>query len=243
MQEGVRQESFYQSEFFTTIISCLVTIAVGLVAYIIYQKRRNDTKRDAASTVLLEIKNAQKHLQTAKESIVKDKLIKEDVFVLPTSQWEKHKYLFARDLNSDELIEINSFYEKCRLYDEIVRYNNTFFVKNEEQIRANLQAALADYTKSYLAELSNANTHVDEIKKQYKNLIDAFAAQFMEEVTSPKSQYFYMPQKTLSDAEAIVHTVNINITSTKAYESLQTISTQTLRTRLFNWFSRNKERI
>jgi hypothetical protein len=235
---------FYQTSLFSALLTSLVTILVGFIALLVYQKRRNDTKKDAASTVVLEIKNAQQHLQTAKESIVKDNLIKEDVFVLPTAQWEKHKYLFARDLTSDELIEINLFYEKCRLYDEIVKYNNTFFVKNEEQIRSNLQAALADYTKSYLVELSNANLgQHEEVEKQYKLLLNAFATQFMDEVTSAKSQYFYMPQKTLSDAEAIIHTVNINITSTSAYERLQSISTQSLRTKIFNWFSRSKNRI
>jgi translation initiation factor IF-2 len=228
----------------SNILNSLVTFLVGFVALYVYQKGRTDKKKDAARTIVLELKNARQHLQTAKESIIKDGLIKEDLIVLNSSQWEKHKYLFARDLKTDELAEINLFYEKCALYDEIVKYNNTFFVKNEEQIRANLQAALADYTKSYLSELSNSQPNQEEeITKNYKTLLEAFAISFMNEVSSSGSRYFYRPQKTISDAEAIIHIVNINITDTGAYNKLQDISTQTLRTRILDWISRDKERI
>lgn len=123
---------------------------------------------------------------------------------------------------------MNLFYEKCKQYDEVVRYHNTFFVKNEEQIRTNLQAALADYTKSYLNELSAAttSTQYDTARDQYKNIIEAFARLFMEEVTSSASRYFYRPQKTFEDANALVQTVNINITSSQGYAKLQKIAGQ-----------------
>lgn len=219
---------FYQSNLFGVILSSLVTFAVGLFAYRIYQKQRKDAKQDAATSVVLELKKAEEHLKDAKESIIKDELIKEDVFLMPTTQWERHKHLFSRNLKPEDITELDSFYEKCQLYDEVVKYNNSFFVKNEEHIRSNLQAALADYTKSYLVEFSNATTQnqKDDAKRLYKLLIEAFAAQFMEEVTSPTSQYFYRPIKTMKDASAIMHTINMNITSTQGYIKLQTLSSK-----------------
>jgi hypothetical protein len=224
--------------------NALITFLVGFIALSVYYKGRNDAKKDAARTIVLELKTAQKYLITAKESIIKDKLIKEDIFVLRSNQWEKHKYLFAGDLKSDDIAEINLFYEKCLLYDEIVKYNNTFFVKNEEQIRSNLQSALADYTKGYLAELSTATTAnmAENAKKAYEDLIEGFSKEFIKQVSSASS-YFYQPQKPVSDAEAVVHTVNMNIMSTAAYKKLQDISSETLRTRIFSWLSREKDRI
>lgn len=230
-------------EIQSSLISSAVTILVGLIALLVYKKGRNDAKKDAARTIVLELKNAHQHLLVAKDSIVKDGLIREDVFLLRSSQWEKHKYLFARDLTSDELGDLDLFYEKCRLYDDVARYNSTYFVKNEEHIRANLQATLADYTKSYLSELKNGNMTPDDATNEYKSLLRVFADQFMEEVTSSSSPYFYRPKKTFSEAKALVYTITPNVTDSRAYERLQDISNQTLRTKFFDWLGRHKERM
>lgn len=237
--------SMIDPQVISTIVNSVVTFIVGLVAFFVYRKGRNDTKKDAARTIVLELKTAQQHLLTAKESIIKDRLIKEDLFILRSTQWEKHKYLFARDLKADELAELNAFYEKCISYDEIVKYYNGSYRKNEEEIRLNLQSALADYTKGYIADINDTSISDsdDDKRKAYESLIDKFADEFMKRNIFTKSAYFYMPEKTFSDAEAIVHTVNVNMTSTPAYRKLQSISNQTLRTRIFDWLTRDKDRL
>jgi hypothetical protein len=204
---------------------------VGLVAFILYQKQKNDERKVAATIILLEIQYAEDHLGTAKESIIKDNLIKEDIFLLPTSSWDKYKYLFVGDFNDKSLADISLFFEKCKAYDKVVSYNNSFFEKNEEQIRTNLHAALADYTKSYMLELTTAKTQkqIDAAHDDYKKLIDGYAAQFMEEVTSSTSQYFYRPVKPLNDAKVIVNTLRTDISSSNMGTTLRNISTRHLR--------------
>lgn len=134
----------YDSVLFSSLITSVVTVFVGLIAFIIYQKQQNDKKKDAATIILLEIQNAEKQLVPAKESILRDGVIKEDIFLMPTHHWEDYKYLFVREFNSRELSDISYFFKQCNSYDGIVKYSNSFFVKNEEQIRKNLQSVLAD---------------------------------------------------------------------------------------------------
>ncbi|HEU5121231.1 MAG TPA: hypothetical protein VFT59_00150, partial [Candidatus Saccharimonadales bacterium] len=138
--------NFFNSNFFVA----LITLAVGSFAFLIYQKRQKDTKKDAANILLLEIKNAEAQLAQAKEIILRDKIVPESIFAMKTASWSKYGYLFIRDLTDEEWRLINNFYEKCRQYDEVVEYSNTFFKKNEEQIRVNLHQAIADYTKDML---------------------------------------------------------------------------------------------
>jgi hypothetical protein len=214
----------------------VVTLLVGLVAFIVYQKQQNDRKKDAATIVLLEIQNATDRLKAVNESIVKDKLIKEDTLLMPTARWEKYKYLFVRNFNSRELNEITTFYEKCLTYDKIVRYHSSFFVKNEEQVRNNLQSSLAIYTRSYLAELAKATTANKKktAYEEYKKLIDTFASQFMSEISSNNgNNYFYLPKKTITDAEAI--TATVRPLSSDIRTRFENIINKNLRTAIFDY--------
>lgn len=199
-----------------------VTIAVGSLAIYIYKKQQSDAKKDAANIILLEIKNAEAQLVQAKEIILRDKIIPESIFAMKTSSWNKYGYLFIRDLTDEEWRLVNSFYERCRQYDEVVEYNNTFFKKNEEQIRVNLHQAIADYTKDMLTKVGKAFEIEDdkereeknqEIIKEYKDLTSSFYDSFMGELTSSNSKYFYSPQKTFHDAEVLINTIRVDLST------------------------------
>lgn len=149
---------------------------------------------------------------------------------MPTSSWQNYKYLFVRDFSSKGIADISSFYEKCSAYDHTVRYNNSFFVKNEEEIRRSLQGGLSDYTKSYISEIANAS---DEEKKTaleaYHLLINEYARVFMDEVTSSQSQYFYKPLKPLNDAKTIIETVRSDLSSSTIGATFNKIVERNLR--------------
>lgn len=206
------------SNFFVAVI----TLAVGLLALYIYKKQQSDTKKDAANIILLEIKNAEAQLTQAKEIILRDKIIPESIFAMKTSSWSKYGYLFIRDLTDEEWRLVNSFYEKCRQYDEVVEYNNTFFKKNEEQIRVNLHQAIADYTKDMLSKVGEAfeidddkarEEKNEEILKEYKDLTNSFYDTFMGELTTSNSKFFYSPQKTFHDAEVLINTIRVDLST------------------------------
>lgn len=219
---------FFNSDFFVA----LVTLAVGTLAFVIYKRQQSDNKKDAASIILLEIKNAESQLDQAKVIILRDGTIPESIFTMKTANWARYSYLFIRDLSDEEWRLINTFYEKCRQYDEIVEYNNTFFKKNEEQIRVNLHQTLADYTKAYVTKVGGTLNITDDKQRDEKNLVsfsdyryelDGFYDSFMKEVTAADSKYFYLPQKTLDDAKVLVNTIRLDISTSTIGAKLEKI--------------------
>ncbi len=206
----------------SNFLIALITLGVGSLALYIYKKQQTEAKKDAANILLLEIKNAESQLMQAKEIILRDKIIPESIFSMKTSSWSKYSYLFIRDLTDEEWRLINDFYEKCRQYDEVVEYNNTFFKKNEEQIRVNLHQTLTDYTKILLKQVGDSfEMNDEEVRdrqnqrnlKEYKDRLSGFYDTFMSEVTSAESKYFYSPQKTFKDAEVLIQTIRLDLST------------------------------
>lgn len=206
--------SFFDSNFFVA----LVTGGVAFVAVFVYKKQQHDQKSDAASIIFQEIKNAEAQLAQAKEIFLKDKAVPESIFLMKTSSWEKYGYLFIRNFTSEEWQLVNNFYNKCKQYDEVVEYSNTFFKKNEEQVRVNLHQSLANYTSDLVSEIREIiENHQDDQKiqdemiqdayKEYNNSISTFYDEFIGQITSYRSKYFYSPDKPFKDAEVLLHTI------------------------------------
>lgn len=232
-------------------MTTLITLFVGFVALFVYKKRQIDNKKDAASIILLEIKNAESQLAQAREIFIRDKIIPESIFAMKTSNWHKYNYLFVRDLTDEEWDLINSFYEKCHQYDRVVEYNNTFFKKNEEQIRINLHQALADYTKELFRRIGKSFEIEDEQQKaevnkanytDYQGLISAFYDTYMNEITSNNSKYVYRPRKTDEDFEVIINTIRLDLSTSTVGIKLERIINQNLRSRIFDWLSGRSKR-
>jgi hypothetical protein len=227
---------------FTSLLSSAVTFIVGFVAYAVYKKQQIDKKKDAANIILLEIKNAESELAKAKEIFIRDKQIPESILVMKTSSWDKYSYLFVRDLTNEEWNLINTFYEKCAQYNEIVKYNNTFFKKNEEQIRINLHQALAGYTKQFLENIGETlrSEATDEEKERknkanlddYQGLLNGFYDTFMNEIGSMKSRYFYRPQKTVDDINVIINTTRLDLSTSTIGTKLTSIINRNIRIRI-----------
>lgn len=230
----------------SNMLTSAVTFLVGLVALVVYKKQQIDRKKDAANIILLEIKNAESQIAQGKEIFIRDKVIPESIFAMKTSNWHKYNYLFVRDLTDEEWGLISTFYEKCAQYDGVVEYNNTFFKKNEEQIRVNLHQALADYTKVFLDRISalletkngeEKNKAYKDSYSDYQGLLTEFYNTFIGEVTSSNSNYFYRPQKTANDFEVVINTIRLDLSTSTIGVKLEKIIDQNLRSRVFGWLS------
>jgi len=234
--------SFWQSVvnfLYSNFFIGLATLLVGFAALFVYRKQKIDKKQDAANIILLEIKNAETKLGQARDTIIRDGVLPETVFALRTASWDEYSYLFVRDFTDKEWELINTFYEKCRLYDEAADYNNTFFKKNEEQIRVNLHSVLAQYTQEYAANLEPLATIEDEDERtakaqqlldNYKATSRRFAEIFMDEITNP-GPYFYRPQKPLTDAQPIISTIRLDLSTSTVGSKLENIITANVRSR------------
>jgi hypothetical protein len=232
---------FVANFLYSNLFVGLATFVVGLVALFVYQKQKSDQKKDAANIILLEIKNAETKLTQARETSMRDSVLPETVFAMRTSSWERYSYLFVRDFTDKEWELINAFYEKCRLYDEAVEYNNTFFKKNEEQIRVNLHAALATFTKEYVMAMEALGDIEDEdqrdieaqkILDQFNSNSSRFADKFMEEIMAPTSNYLYQPKKALTDGQLVLSTIRLDLSTSTVGSKLGYIISSNVRSRL-----------
>ncbi len=82
----------------------VATFLVGFFAIFIYLKQKWDYKRDAASIILMEIRNAEKVIDLMKKHGV---AISESMEkLLPSNNWIKYNYLFIKNFDRDEKVII-----------------------------------------------------------------------------------------------------------------------------------------
>ena len=190
---------FLDSSFFIA----LITLIAGLVALYIYKRKQWDNKEDAANIILLEIQNAERQLKQVRENIKKD-ILEENFYVMKTESWNKYKYLFVRNFDRDEWDIIAEFYHKCQLFDAAVSHQSSFFQKNEEQLRINMQKV----TSSYIKDI------VEETDQKRRELLLAKATEFQNEYLKHPDLTLYSPQKPLNDVKLYLENWNINLLQT-----------------------------
>lgn len=136
-----------------------VTFAAGLIAFGVYKTQKSDSKKDAALILLSEIRNAEKSISQIKNTGE----LSEAVFVMPESSWSKFQHFFVSDLDVDELVLINDFYNfSILIQKELNMLNNQLDLAQEEKIKL---------TQSKLLELAEKHAgNKSEYEKQ-KNII------------------------------------------------------------------------
>ncbi len=204
-----------------TLFNAVATILVGLYAFSLYKKQKNDSKKDAANIILLEVQNAEKVLKLAQRFL--DKPIAElpyDTITMPTESWCENKYLFVADFDKNQWEAISNFYSVCQLFDESVRTNASYFQKNEEQVRVNIQKRSAELTKDYNEKIDKAKTPEDKLKlrTELRTKIDEATALYLDAVTT------YNPKKPIDDAKQCVEVIKLNISLSSAINKLKELA-------------------
>lgn len=196
--------SFLNSNFFIA----LVTLGVGTAAYIVYRIQKRDRKREAANIILLEVQSAERKLGQIQSSLAKDPpSLPNDLRLLPTENWSAARYLFIRDFDRDEWDAITSFYNKCELIDETIKFNNAAFWSDVEQIRTNKQRVLADYAKTQSEKL-NGNPKNDElVVKEFDDITEKVDTMYM----SRQGRFGYTPDKTIIDARLYIAEIDLGM--------------------------------
>jgi hypothetical protein len=219
--------SYFFLYFFTDInfnfYLSITTVLVGLFAIYLYIQQKEDTKKDAANIILVEIQNAERVLTQIAPSIKSNPIVlPSDKFLLPNNSWNQYKYLFVKDLDRDEWDTITQFYNNCKLYDEAVLYNNSLFQKNEEQIRINMLRASADYLKEYIRD--NTKNNEDEKEKFEKETLKKAKDFHNKYLNMPESLSYYSPQKPLNDGKNAFESIKNNISQTSVGVKLKKLS-------------------
>lgn len=184
------------SNFFQTV----VTVLVGLIAYAVYERQKSDLKKNAATSILLEVQNAERVISRIKESVRNGRL-EIDYKLIQSNNWNKYQHLFSRDFDKDEWDEITDFYNKSILLDEAIRYNSLAFGNDVEQIRSNKQRVLADFAKDLITEASGKspiqNDELQKMLNEFNEKVKAFDQTYM----GKQGEFAYYPIKPINDAK------------------------------------------
>lgn len=149
---------FVYYDKFTNLYTAIATFTVGLFAIGLYIKQQEDQKRDAANIILMEIRYAEKLIDRFSGSgVVTDFQNK----IIPTENWYKYNYLFIKDLDTDEIDELNNFYNQCHLIDKGLGQLSVY--KQLEQKSEAIHSAIVNIAKESLGSV-----------EVYKNNRDAF---------------------------------------------------------------------
>lgn len=200
------------------IFSGLATLLVGLYAFTLYKKQKDDLKKDAANILLLELQNAEKVLKLAQRSLEKTPPeLPYDSIAMPTESWSKSKYLFVTDFDDNQWEAISNFYNACALFDESVRTHASYFQKNEEQIRVNIQQRSAEIAKEYSERVNKAKTadEKDKLRAELRVKIDEATDLYLSGVSE------YRPVKPINDAKLCVEAIKLNISLPSAISRLK----------------------
>lgn len=101
-----------------TKLSQIITAVAAIAAVLIYFKQKRDRISEAATVVLLEIRQAEKTITTFRESGIVNAI--DGKLLIDTDSWKNYAPLFARRFDFDELDLINRFYSNCQAIDRFI---------------------------------------------------------------------------------------------------------------------------
>jgi len=126
----------------SSLFNSLVTILVGSFAIGLYLKNKRDNKREAAAVILMEIRQAEKSLESMKSYPLN---LDSYTRILPSNNWLTYCHLFTSNLDADELDLIHNFYNDC---SEIDRAASELAISHQTKSKNNsIQHILAEIAK------------------------------------------------------------------------------------------------
>ena len=113
--------------FNSNLPSTLATILAALAAFVVYNKQKSDTKRDAAKIILQEIRRAEDIISDYKQNGGYQFAKK----IIATNSWSKNIHLFVGDLDNDELDRISNLYSTGEYLDTLIKKISDYTFKEE----------------------------------------------------------------------------------------------------------------
>ncbi|HYM65302.1 MAG TPA: hypothetical protein VES68_02355 [Candidatus Sulfotelmatobacter sp.] len=99
--------------------------------------------------------------------------------ILKSNSWDKSKHLFIDDFNPEQWNDISNFYHLSELIDENIKINNSYFEKNYDEYRVNLQKINTEIIRKYFEKTvgrkgSLTLQNIDSFNKLYLETIKPY---------------------------------------------------------------------
>ncbi|OGG61302.1 hypothetical protein A3C87_03805 [Candidatus Kaiserbacteria bacterium RIFCSPHIGHO2_02_FULL_49_34] len=170
--------------------SWIVTFFAGCTIFVLYQKRKNDNKRDAAKLILQEIRYADQKVRNYRTYSSYNFAEK----ILPTNSWNKNISFFIRELTESELDIISKFFSSASYLDEVIsaiskEKNRTLISPNAPVDIENSSVPIATGTGG-LTEDEPAKRLIETISKDIESIHNTPAADKLRVISEKKTLYF-----------------------------------------------------
>ncbi len=155
----------------------LVTFLVGLIAFFLYTKQQQDTKKEIATIIVNEIRYAEEKIKEIKKDLNR---LDHNFFpelLLPQNTWVKYQHLFIKDLDPiDEYPTVQNFYSNCSIIDSAFKFISptSVFVQKSDALLNGV---------SHIAEklvMEGGVKNKEELKEVFEGRADIFASLFAE---------------------------------------------------------------
>ncbi len=197
------------------------------VTFIVYSRRRIDSRHDAARIILYEIEQAESKLDDALVVIdnAENLILHDRVQLLPQNSWSDSRKQLINVLPSDVIKRINQFYNDCELLDSSLRQIDEMFLKNETEVRVNSFRINADYFKArvdkFIYDKGDKSEKQDLEKINKEMIIDANNRREFFNKEFP-TLHSYAPVKPINDGRKIVARLrDYNLSQSRAGDYLR----------------------
>lgn len=202
----VSRDGFLNSNLFFA----LVTLLVGLIAYMLYVKGKADQIQEAATVVYSELKAVATKVRTIKEDFDRDGFLVESRYLLRLSSWSKYKYALLPELKLEDWSALDSFFADVEKYDKAVEINDSYFDSNAREIWVNIQKHyrkvleqqeipddVSEFTNSLPQLPHSVSSKVKYFTDLYINNVNPFAS--------------YLPRRPINMARDALNNIDTNI--------------------------------
>lgn len=196
----------------------IVTAFVGSVALYIYKRQNNDQRKLAAQTIYSELSTAENRLKGLRTRFFAvDRPVLESVKVMSYESWTRHKYLFLKDLSSEEWTLIDDFYSNCIAYDTAVETNKETF----RQIIKENYKYLYGYYAEKVNEYHKTNPTKTTLTKKLLEDVNVYQALYLNKGGNTLD---YVPLQATNEARSALVALEATVTLTSAGQKLKKIA-------------------
>ena len=173
-----------------------------MIVVFVYKLEKRKEKRDGATIVLMEIRNAENSIRVIKDYGIIPNV---PIAILPTNSWLKFNHLFVKKFDRDELESLNNFYNQCSLAQrEVERLNSFVPIAMEEKAKV-IYPKLLKLAEKYADKDAEHNlSDSSDYTRERKKILATYYGE----------REYFLPQQPIDDLLKYVNNIeNISIST------------------------------
>ena len=140
----------------TNFAQAIILIITACITWVIYKKQRQQTVKEAAAILVLQLDNMKNNFHKANQCMLPNNSFDvEKVWSVPyifsSDLWEKYRQVLFTELSETEIKDINTFYEHATILNQqIEAFHNMIYATNEKfYLERMMKDSIPEYIKPH----------------------------------------------------------------------------------------------